>query len=802
MALWAKVQQLVQGDSMKQLQAAYGVHFPIDVRHIFAEWIESQHWFSLEEDNPEHDGFASQLRDTLVQMLENKANEMDSDDNFLTRLRLQETAQQFKEMYSNNPANLVRVIKTCLATEQRLVQQAENAGGDNEQASAHRRISQQFDFLQRRTQDTDSVLRQLQQKQESFILKYTENNRIKAQLLQLANQPAGNARLESEQRLTVQRQANDTELARKAQELLQARLQMVKEMHETCTSMSALQSHILDEQLISWKRQQQLAGNGVPFEGGLEMLQQWCDSLADIIWQNRLQIKNFEVLRSQLPINVPPDQQDLLPVLNTSITGLLSTLVTSTFLIEKQPPQVLKKDSRFTATIRLLVGGRLNVHMTPPTVKATIISEEQARCLLRNERDIRNEYSGSILNNTGTMEYHQANGSLSVTFRNMTLKKIKRSEKKGNETVTEEKFSILFQSHFTLGEGELNFQVWTLSQPVVVTVHGNQECNALATILWDNAFAEPSRIPFQVPERVPWIQLAQALNTKFVHHCGSGLSPENQKYLASKLFGQADDYTNSLVTWSQFNREQLPGRNFTFWEWFYAILKLTKDWLQGPWKDRLILGFVSKQEAQEWLLKRPKGTFLLRFSDSELGGITIAWVADDPNPPNERQVWNLAPFTDKDFKIRGIGDRVKDLQNLVTLFPDIPKQVGFSKFWSNQPSPQEASAVLGYVKPDIQTVIPCMQPTTAAVMSFEDPRTPQVMQPQSPPACDTPPPASVASTVESQQFGAIDDPDSVISEIMDEMNYGGTDYGAEDIADINVNEFLSLQNVSSYAVNN
>jgi len=30
-----------------------------------------------------------------------------------------------------------------------------------------------------------------------------------------------------------------------------------------------------------------------------------------------------------------------------------------------------------------------------------------------------------------------------------------------------------------------------LSLPAVVTVHGNQECNALATILWDNAFAEP-----------------------------------------------------------------------------------------------------------------------------------------------------------------------------------------------------------------------------------------------------------------------------------------------------------------------
>jgi len=35
------------------------------------------------------------------------------------------------------------------------------------------------------------------------------------------------------------------------------------------------------------------------------------------------------------------------------------------------------------------------------------------------------------------------------------------------------------------------FCVQTLSLPAVVTVHGNQECNALATILWDNAFAEP-----------------------------------------------------------------------------------------------------------------------------------------------------------------------------------------------------------------------------------------------------------------------------------------------------------------------
>ena len=46
-------------------------------------------------------------------------------------------------------------------------------------------------------------------------------------------------------------------------------------------------------------------------------------------------------------------------------------------------------------------------------------SEEQARMLLRNDKNVKNETSGNILNNMGTMEYHQASGVLSVTFRNM-----------------------------------------------------------------------------------------------------------------------------------------------------------------------------------------------------------------------------------------------------------------------------------------------------------------------------------------------------------------------------------------------
>lgn len=44
-----------------------------------------------------------------------------------------------------------------------------------------------------------------------------------------------------------------------------------------------------------------------------------------------------------------------------------------------------------------------------------------------------------------------------------------------------------------------------------------------------------------------------------------------------------------LLTWSQFCKEPLPERNFTFWEWFYALMKLTREHLRAPWMDKFVL---------------------------------------------------------------------------------------------------------------------------------------------------------------------------------------------------------------------
>uniref|UniRef100_A0A6Q2X3Z5 Signal transducer and activator of transcription n=1 Tax=Esox lucius TaxID=8010 RepID=A0A6Q2X3Z5_ESOLU len=718
MAVWIQAQQL-QGDALHQMQSLYGQHFPIEVRHYLAQWIEGQLWDSVELENPQEELKAKRLLDSLVQELQKKAEHQVGEDGFLLKIKLGHYASQLKSTYDRCPLELVRCIKHILHTEKRLVQEATNVrhththlnccssggGGTLDSLSQrHQQINQAFEELRVAMQETENELRKLQHNQEYFIIQYQENLHIQAQLNNLSAVPA-EERAQRETSLQAKRATLETWLTREANTMQKYRLDLAEKHQQSLVQLRKQQTLILDEELIQWKRRQQLAGNGGPSEGGLDVLQSWCEKLADLIWQNRQQIQRAKHLTQQLPL--PGPIEELLTKLNADITDIISALVTSTFIIEKQPPQVLKTQTKFAATVRLLVGGKLNVHMNPPQVKAVIVSEQQAKALLKNE-STRNDSSGEILNNNCVMEYHRTTGTLSAHFRNMSLKRIKRSDRRGAESVTEEKFTVLFESQFSVGGNELVFHVKTLSLPVVVIVHGSQDNNATATVLWDNAFAEPGRVPFIVPDKVLWPQLCEALDMKYKAemHSARGLSDDNLVFLAQKAFSSAsvnpDDYRNMTMSWSQFNRESLPGRNFTFWQWFDGVMELMKKHLKPHWNDGAIMGFLNKQQAQDMLMSKPNGTFLLRFSDSEIGGITIAWVAENPNKAGERLVWNLMPYTTKDFTIRSLADRISDLNHLLYLYPDRPKDEVFSKYYT----PPLSKAVGGYVKPQIKQVVP------------------------------------------------------------------------------------------------
>ena len=75
--------------------------------------------------------------------------------------------------------------------------------------------------------------------------------------------------------------------------------------------------------------------------------QVWCEGLADLIWNMRQQVRTLECLRSKIENKQQQQTSEMDPTaqhiqsLVSGITELLSNLVTGTFVIEKQPPQVI-----------------------------------------------------------------------------------------------------------------------------------------------------------------------------------------------------------------------------------------------------------------------------------------------------------------------------------------------------------------------------------------------------------------------------------------------------------------------------
>eukprot|EP00102_Acyrthosiphon_pisum_P023888 XP_016661098.1 PREDICTED: signal transducer and activator of transcription 5B-like [Acyrthosiphon pisum] len=161
------------------------------------------------------------------------------------------------------------------------------------------------------------------------------------------------------------------------------------------------------------------------------------------------------------------------------------------------------------------------------------------------------------------------------------------------------------------------------------------------------------------------------------------------------------DFNHMVISWSQFCKEPLPQRSFTFWEWFYSVMKLIREHLKGLWMDGAIMGFIRKSDAENMLTRYATGTFLLRFSDSELGGLTVAWTAS-----NDYEVFSLHPFSAKDLSIRNVADRLLDLTYLTKLYPNIDKDLAFGKYYTQSPNISTPVTNNGYVKPLLVTHVP------------------------------------------------------------------------------------------------
>ncbi|KAF3816942.1 hypothetical protein GH733_014290 [Mirounga leonina] len=82
-------------------------------------------------------------------------------------------------------------------------------------------------------------------------------------------------RLSRETALQQKQVSLEAWLQREAQTLQQYRVELAEKHQKTLQLLRKQQTIILDDELIQWKRRQQLAGNGGPPEGSLDVLQSW-----------------------------------------------------------------------------------------------------------------------------------------------------------------------------------------------------------------------------------------------------------------------------------------------------------------------------------------------------------------------------------------------------------------------------------------------------------------------------------------------------------------------------------------------
>ncbi|XP_026189505.1 signal transducer and activator of transcription 6 isoform X2 [Mastacembelus armatus] len=673
MAQWLHMSQLIPclpDDTVNNLYPPPA--FPIEVRHFLADWIESQRWDDFVLEKVEMESQARALLEQTISMLQTMAQQ---NSNVVDRMKLMAISRNMTR-FQQQPLQFGVMVRDILRKERVLLSTPPPPMSNPQQYQQYPNRESSFLNLQ----DVDHlVLKVLQlqevRKQKHQLQEDLNWERQNFEGLRCPTQPNGLDPSSSE----IQKRKNQIQdMEFNVKVLFTKSFELLKECVDC---LDQCQTRLISR-LKTWRWEQHKATIGHPFDDNLNPLQTWCEQLVGVNGK----------LRQELMLIGEP-----VPELQERLGKLLQVLIQSSLVVEKQPPQVIKTQSKFSTTVRYLLGEKV-APGKPVMLKAQIINEIQARNLAVVPAD----NVGELINNSAILEHNTATKSTCATFRNMSIKKIKRADRKGSESVTEEKFALLFSAEITITGCDTPYRIQMISLPVVVIVHGSQDNNALATIIWDCAFSEPDRMPFVVPERVPWRMMYSTLNSKFTSEVQTqhGLDHYNQHFLAQKIFDKpdfAEDYSNMMVSWAQFNKEVLPGRPFTFWQWFEGVMELTKKHLKTYWSEGLIFGFIGKQHLHLILKDRPNGTFLLRFSDSEIGGITIAYVSASEN--GGQKIQNIQPFSKRDLEIRSLGDRIRDISHITHLYPEFPKDEVFKKFYSEPQAP----SIGGYIPVSLRT---------------------------------------------------------------------------------------------------
>uniref|UniRef100_A0A674CQ04 Signal transducer and activator of transcription n=1 Tax=Salmo trutta TaxID=8032 RepID=A0A674CQ04_SALTR len=642
MSQWKQIQQL-EFKYLEQVDYLYDDNFPMGIRQVLSDWIESQDWDMAAN----HESMATVLLSNLLSQLDRQYSQ---EQNFLQRHNLKNINKQLQIKYKAYPLLMAAVISTSLREERRIIATAsiQNQGPlekclqNSVTFERQKNMDNRVAVIRSNVQLLDQAVKCLEDMQDDFDFRF--------KTIQSRDPADRNTELMKPEVTRLQEILNNLDFKRK--ENLSKMSDVIKEIDDLIASQ-------LNPELMEWKRRQQINCIGGPLLTGLDQLQNWFTLTAQSLFQMKRQLDKLGELILKVTYTSDPISLQR-PQLEEQVKYLIGHLIKSSFVVEKQPlmpthpqkPLIIKTGVQFTTKVRLLV----KLPEVDYQLKVKTIFDKHRQFFI-------------LTSTTKVMDVEESsNGCLSVEFRHLIV-------------------CVCVCVCVSLQ---------TCSFPLVVISNVSQLPGGWASIMWYNMLTdEPRNLDFFAsPPRASWGKLSEVLSWQFSTFTGRGLNREQLCMLGEKLMGQQASHNECQVSWSKFCKENIPGKPFSFWMWLDFILELIKKHLLPIWNDNCIMGFVSKETERACLKDKEPGTFLLRFSESHLGGITFTWVKQSDS--GEAKLISVEPYTKsrlsalpfaniiRDYKVVADGEVPEN--PLKFLYPDIPKDQSFRRHYNSQQS--------------------------------------------------------------------------------------------------------------------
>ncbi|XP_078260245.1 signal transducer and activator of transcription 1-alpha/beta-like isoform X3 [Rhinoraja longicauda] len=709
MTQWYALQQL-DSKFLEQVDQLYDDSFPMEIRQYLAQWLEAKDW----EHAASNDSMATVLFHDLLTQLDDQYSRFALENNFLLQHNIRKVKRNLQVYFQEDPIQLALTISVSLKEEKKILENAlkdeKNHVGllqNNVILDKQKQLDQKVKTVKSKVQEIEQEIKSLEDLQDEFDFRSKTLQSREHEVNGLAQNEI------KQEKVLLHNMMLKLDLKRK---------EVINETASLLNEVEQIEGLLINEELVEWKRRQQVQCIGGPPNTCLDQLQHCFTLLAESLQQVRQQLKKLEELEQKYSYEGDPITQKK-QFLEERYNALFFSLIKSSFVVERQPcmpthpqrPMVLKTGVQFTVKLRLLVRlPELNYQLR---VKACFDKDVPEKNSVKGFRKF------NILGtNTKVMNMEEStNGSLAAEFRHLQLKEQKNTGSRTTEgplIVTEELHSISFETQFSHQNQPIDLE--TTSLPLVVISNVSQLPNGWASILWYNMLVSESKTLgfFSNPPAATWGQLTEVLSWQFSSVTKRGLNSEQLDMLEEKLLGSNTCFSDNLIPWTRFCKENLNEKPFSFWLWIEGILELIKKHLLPLWNDGCIMGFVSKEKERALLKDMLPGTFLLRFSESSReGAITFTWVETVSNA--EPQFHSVEPYTKHQLSAVTFPDIIRNYKVMAAenipenplkfLYPSISKDQAFGKYYSRPKDPSEPmdvddSKTSGYIKTELISV--------------------------------------------------------------------------------------------------